>query len=110
MTEETVTFGKAIAKSRKAKGMSQKELAAIIVKDDGTGGNISPQYLNDIEHDRRSPSSDHIIREFAKAIDIDENTLFLLAGKIPDEVRRRLLNSQKVETATMAFMSFRKSV
>jgi len=110
MTEETVTFGKAIAKARKAKGMSQKELAAIIVKDDGSGGNISPQYLNDIEHDRRSPSSDHIIREFAKAIDIDENMLFLLAGKIPDEVRRRLLNSQKVETATMAFMSFRKSV
>ncbi len=52
-----MTFGLAIAKARKAKGLSQKELAALVVKDE-EGGAISPQYLNDIEHDRRSPTLD----------------------------------------------------
>ena len=73
---------KAIAKARKAKRLSQKELAALIVKDED-GGAISPQYLNDIEHDRRNPTSDYLIRRFAKVLDEEEGYLFVLAGKIP---------------------------
>ncbi len=69
--------------------LSQKELAAKIMKEeDGTA--ISPQYLNDIEHDRRSPTSDHLIRQLAAVLEIDEGVLFLLAGKIPDDLRSQV--------------------
>lgn len=47
------TFGKIVSAARKELGISQKDLAAKIVKEDGE--TISPQYLNDIEHDRRNP-------------------------------------------------------
>jgi transcriptional regulator with XRE-family HTH domain len=106
MTTEGPTFGQTISKARKAKSLSQKDLAGIILKEeDGTA--ISPQYLNDIEHDRRSPTSDHLIRQFAKALDLQEDLLFVLAGKIPDDVRKRVRNT---EQAAMAFMSFRTSI
>ena len=64
MSADGVTFGQAISKARKGLGLSQKELAARVMKEEG-GGSISPQYLNDIEHDRRSPTSDHLIKQFA---------------------------------------------
>src|SRR3546814_2221530 len=87
MTTDGTSFGRQISKARKAKALSQKELAAKIMKEeDGTA--ISPQYLNDIEHDRRSPTSDHLIRQFAEVLNIDEGVLFLLAGKIHDDLRR----------------------
>lgn len=60
------SFGGAIGSARKAKEMSQKELAAKIVKEDGQP--ITPQYLNDIEHDRRSTSSDHMIDSSPKRL------------------------------------------
>ena len=106
MASRPITFGQAIAKARKAKGLSQKELAALIVKDEDEGP-ISPQYLNDIEHDRRSPTSDQLIREFARALKVDENYLFVLAGKIPDDVRRDA--SDPVAVAN-AFRAFRRTI
>jgi len=106
MTPDTMTFGHAIAAARKAMGLSQKELAALVIKDED-GGAISPQYLNDIEHDRRSPTSDHLIRQFAVQLRIDEGVLFLLAGKIPDDLRRQVTDPAK---AAEAFMNFRRAI
>ncbi|PZR10408.1 MAG: XRE family transcriptional regulator [Azospirillum brasilense] len=106
MTARTPTLGQAIVAARKAKGISQKDLAAAVQKDDGTGP-ISPQYLNDIEHDRRSPTSDQLIREFARALDTDEDYLFVLAGKIPDEVRRE---AKDPATVAQAFRAFRRNL
>ena len=56
MPVDLTSFGRAVASARKEKQLSQKELAGLIRKEDGQ--TITPQYLNDIEHDRRSPSSD----------------------------------------------------
>jgi len=97
------SFGGAIASGRKAKEMSQKELAAKIVKEDGQP--ITPQYLNDIEHDRRSPSSDHMIRQFAKALGITENALFNLSGVLAEQDKKLVRRStpEKVDEAMMAF-------
>jgi transcriptional regulator with XRE-family HTH domain len=97
-----MTFGRAIATARKAKGLSQKDLAAMILKEDGTA--ISPQYLNDIEHDRRSPTSDHLILQFADVLKRDAGYLFVLAGKIPDEIRRTHASEAKV---SKVFANFR---
>jgi transcriptional regulator with XRE-family HTH domain len=106
MSAQPTTFGQAIAKARKAKGLSQKELAALIVKDEG-GGSISPQYLNDIEHDRRRPTSDLLIKQFAKALDEDEGYLFVLAGKIPDDIRKKAKDRDKI---VESFANFRRTI
>lgn len=106
MSADGVTFGQAISKARKALGLSQKELAARVMKEEG-GGSISPQYLNDIEHDRRSPTSDHLIRQFATVLEVDEGYLFVLAGKIPDELRRAANDQDKI---VAAFTNFRKTL
>jgi transcriptional regulator with XRE-family HTH domain len=105
MSSIEVTFGRAIAIARKAKGLSQKDLAAIILKEDGTA--ISPQYLNDIEHDRRSPTSDHLIAQFSKVLQKDTGYLFVLAGKIPEEIRRTHASEAKV---SRVFANFRREL
>lgn len=106
MTTDGTSFGRQISKARKAMALSQKELAAKIMKEeDGTA--ISPQYLNDIEHDRRSPTSDHLIRQFAAVLNIDEGVLFLLAGKIPDDLRNQVSDPAK---AAEAFVNFRRAI
>lgn len=106
MSADGVTFGQAISNARKALGLSQKELAARVLKEEG-GGSISPQYLNDIEHDRRSPTSDHLIRQFATVLEVDEGYLFVLGGKIPDELRRAANDQDKI---VAAFTNFRKTL
>ena len=106
MTAQALTLGQAIVAARKLAGLSQKDLAAAIVKEDGAVG-ISPQYLNDIEHDRRRPNSDHMIAQFEKILRTDEGYLFVLAGKIPDDMRRHASDPTK---AAEAFRAFRKSL
>lgn len=99
------TFGRAIAEARRAKGLSQKDLAGLIRKEDG--GAITPQYLNDIEHDRRTPSSDRLIKQFAKALDENDGYLFVLAGKIPDDIRAKANDKDRV---VESFANFRKGI
>lgn len=103
MSADGVTFGQAISKARKALGLSQKELAARVMKEEG-GGSISPQYLNDIEHDRRSPSSGHLIRQFSGILNIPEDYLYALAGRLPDDLRP---DAADPETVVKAFASLR---
>ncbi len=100
-----VTFGKYIANLRKDKGLSQKELAALIIREEDKKS-ISPQYLNDIERDRRNPSSDHMMHQFAAALGTDPDYLFYLAGSFPDDVRAA---NASPEVVAMAFKAFRRS-
>jgi transcriptional regulator with XRE-family HTH domain len=98
---DTPTLGRAIAEARKKAGLSQKQLAENIRREEG--GSISPQYLNDIEHDRRTPSSDHMIGEFARILAINENYLYYLANRVPAEVRQAGLTEPQVERWMTAF-------
>ncbi len=106
MSAGSVTFGEAISQARKAIGLNQKKLAERVMKEE-SGDSISPQYLNDIEHDRRSPTSDHLIREFATVLDVDEGYLFVLAGKIPDDIRKSTNDADKI---VAAFKKFRETL
>lgn len=106
MSAEGVTFGQAISKARKALGLGQKELAARVMKEDETGA-LSPQYLNDIEHDRRSPSSGHLIRQFSVLLKIPEDYLFALARRLPDDLRTETSDPERV---VAAFKSFRRTL
>jgi transcriptional regulator with XRE-family HTH domain len=87
-------------------GHALMELASRIMKEDDAGP-ISPQYLNDIEHDRRSPSSGHLIRQFSRILNIPEDYLFALAGRLPDDVRPDASTPDKV---VEAFANFRKTL
>ncbi|GLS40874.1 hypothetical protein GCM10010869_64710 [Mesorhizobium tianshanense] len=64
---------------------------------------ISSLYLNDIEHDRRSPSSDRIVQQFADVLGIDRDWLYYLAGRFPDDVRDKNLSQKQVSEAMVAF-------
>jgi transcriptional regulator with XRE-family HTH domain len=99
------TFGQIIADARKALGISQKDLAAKILKEDGTA--ISPQYLNDIEHDRRDPPSEFFIEQFAKHLKLSKEHLIAAAGMWPADIRERLAGADP-ETVKEAFRAFRK--
>lgn len=95
------TLGQAIATARKIKGLSQKQLAAEVRREDGTP--ISPQYLNDIEHDRRNPSSDHLVQQFATVLGLDADYLYYLADRFPEDLRNARLSQQQVSDVMRAF-------
>jgi transcriptional regulator with XRE-family HTH domain len=101
------TFGKIIAEARKRKGLSQKELASRIIKE--SGDPISPQYLNDIEHDRRNPPSEFLISRFATELGLAEDYLCLAAGSLPAQEMRKVAAANPKEV-TAAFKAFRKKI
>lgn len=104
---DMTSFGRAIASARKQKGMNQKELAARVTKESGEA--ITPQYLNDIEHDRRSPSSDHLVRQFADVLSIDPVALYAVIGILPEH-ERELVRKATPEKVGEAFFAFRRTL
>ena len=95
---ERDTLGSKIAERRRAQHLSQKQLAERILRDDGAP--ISPQYLNDIERDRRVPP-DYLLQRIAGQLGIDLDYLVFLAGRIPP--------SLSYLTDEGAFVAFRRS-
>jgi transcriptional regulator with XRE-family HTH domain len=101
------TFGTIISEARRTEGLSQKELAAKIRKEDGQA--ISAQYLNDIEHDRRNPPSEFIIVQFAALLKkLDTDVLIAAAGTFPQDLQK--LASTQPEKMGQAFKAFRKAM
>lgn len=100
------TFGVLLSEARKTKGMSQKELAAKVKKEDGQA--ISPQYLNDIEHDRRNPPSEFLIGQMAELLGCDKDTLCLAAGTISSDLMK--IAATQPEKVEKAFKAFRRTV
>jgi transcriptional regulator with XRE-family HTH domain len=97
------TFGQAVVNLRRDRGLNQKQLAGRVQREDGSA--ISAAYLNDIEHGRRNPSSDHLINQFAAALDADPSFLTFLAGQLPPEIRDLPLDQDKLRAALDAFRS-----
>lgn len=73
-----MTLGKKIMTTRLQLGMTLKELAGRVHKEDGEA--ISIQFLNDIEHDRRKPSP-HVTEDIAKVLKLDPLYLKALAAQ-----------------------------
>lgn len=101
MSSDGTTFGRVISIARKDKGWSLKELATRILREDGVP--ISPQYLNDIEHNRRSPSSDRMVQQFAEALDVNPDWLYYLAGRFPQQDRDKKLSESELAERMVAF-------
>jgi len=100
-----MSFGQVIATARKKKGLSQKQLAATIMKEDGEP--ISPQYLNDLERDRRNAPAGSLLDNFAARLDIPRDYLYLIAKELPQDVDVEARDPYAVEHA---FASFRRAL
>lgn len=96
-----MTFGHMIADARKKASLSLRELADQIKKEDGS--TISPQYLNDLEHDRRNIPADFMLQQFAQILDIPIEILYYFAGEIPTELRGMQVDQGQVIEAYKAF-------
>ena len=110
MSDNSTTLGGVISDARKKLGISQKGLAARIkrAEDDLP---ISAQYLNDIEHNRRVPGSDHMIAQFASALKLQESYLFFLANRVPAQLRNLNPNPDEVDRFVReAAVAFRRDV
>lgn len=85
------TLGKTIRRLRKAKGLTQRELASQV--------GINFTYLSKIENDRlergQSPKEE-TLELFARALDTNVESLCLLAGKVPQSIARRVLKHPDV--------------
>ncbi len=101
------TFGEVIAKARKAKGLSLRGLADRVVKEDGKS--ISAQYLNDMEHGRRNPPPQAMIRQLATELDLEADYLLVLANELP-EADQRLVEAANPERVQMALEAFRRTL
>jgi transcriptional regulator with XRE-family HTH domain len=101
------TFGNAVSEARKVLGLSQKELASQIKKEDGEA--ISPQYLNDIERDRRNAPSQTLILEFARVLKLKPDYLFALAQAWPQDLVEEMGKSSP-EEVEKAFTAFRRTL
>ena len=79
-------FGEKIRSLRKSKDLTQKELGDLV--------GVTFAYVSKVENERLDfgdyPSED-LIRKLAAALGADEDELMLLAKKIPEHIRKRVL-------------------
>jgi transcriptional regulator with XRE-family HTH domain len=101
------TFGETISSARKNLGMSQRQLAARVKKEDGQ--HISPQYLNDIERERRIAPSEQVILHLAKILKLEPDYLCGLAQVWPKDILEKIQHSSP-KSVHKAFRAFRKSL
>ena len=79
-------FGERVRKLRKAKNLSQRAL--------GEKVGVSFTYVCKIENEKLDFGdypSEELIEKLAVALDVEENELLLLAEKIPQYIRKRVL-------------------
>ena len=96
-----VTIGEIIGTGRKRAGLTLKDLAAQVLKDDGAP--VSVSYLNDVEHDRRPPPSPQLLRQIAAALHLSYEYLLFIAGDLPEDLRDTSPTPEAVEAAFTAF-------
>jgi len=88
-------LGDVINRSRRARRLTLRQLAEKVRKKDGQS--ISPQYLNDIELNRRIPSP-QVLGELGRELELELDTLLMLA-KAGETVVREYLEEYPKEEA-----------
>lgn len=94
--ESNQTFGQRIRELRKAKNLTQRELAERVASrlKEGDGRGFDVTYLSKIENDKLSPPSTMAIMQLAKELDADSDELLALAGKAPLDLGQTLKESE----------------
>lgn len=89
------TFGQRLRELRKAKNLTQRELAdSVAARLRKEGRSFDFTYLSKIENDKTEPPSVTLITELAHVLDGDRNELITLAGKVPPGLERTLKESE----------------
>jgi len=92
-----VRFGERVRELRKARNLSQRTLGGQV--------GVSFTYISKVENgklDFGDYPSEELICKLAKALDVDEDELLLLAKKIPAAIRKRLFERPDVFRALAA--------
>ena len=80
------TFGQVLREFRRAKNISQRELAE--------GIEVDFSYISKIENDRLSPPAADTIVKICEVLEIPPEQLLVLAGKVPTEVKETIGSSE----------------
>lgn len=86
-----MTFGEKIRRLRKALNLSQRDLAGKV--------KVNFTYISKIENEKLDFGdypSEELILKLAKALEADTDELLLLAKKIPESVRKRVIQRPDV--------------
>jgi len=94
------TFGQVLREVRKKAGLTQREVAARLRREDGRL--VDPPYLNAVEHDHRYPPDDHLIEQLAKIVGVSPDVLYFHANRQPPDVKTEA-DQPRVEAAYRAF-------
>jgi transcriptional regulator with XRE-family HTH domain len=85
------TFGERLRELRKAKGLSQRAL--------GEQAGVNFTYISKIENEKLDFAqfpSEQLIRSMAAVLEADVDELLLLARKIPDQIKQRVIEHPEV--------------
>lgn len=97
MSKQT-SFGKRLRELRKAKTLTQRELAAkVAARLKKHGRSFDFTYLSKIENDKAQPSVE-LIEKLAEVLGADVNELITLAGKAPREFLEKTLKGESART------------
>lgn len=99
------TLGQFIVGRRRELGLAGREVVAQVRNADGKP--ISIPYLVDLEHDRRKPS-DEVLEQLAKALKVDADVLYFLAGRVPADLSAD--SFKNAEELTAAWHAFRRQM
>jgi transcriptional regulator with XRE-family HTH domain len=91
-------LGEVAKQARHARRLTLRRLADQVMKEDGTP--ISPQYLFDIEVHHRVPAP-HVLRQLARVLELDYDTLLALAGGADVVVWEYLQRHHEAEAAVI---------
>ena len=92
--ETAMRFGEKIRELRKAKAMTLRGLAPLV--------SVGFHYLSKVENEKLDFGdfpSEVLIKKLAEVLNGDESELLLLAQKVPDRIRQRVLERPEVFTA-----------
>jgi transcriptional regulator with XRE-family HTH domain len=94
------TLGQVLIERRKALGLSQKEMAALIKNRDGK--TLSATYLNYLEHDRGKPP-DYLLDQFAAVLKVERDVFYFWAQRMPPDIAPGEASEDQVTAAYRAF-------
>ena len=80
-------LGEYIKSERKAKKITQRELASKI--------GVDFLYISKIESGETKTPSDGILEKISKILDLDAEVLMLLSNRLPDEIREKIETNPK---------------
>lgn len=100
---EPETLGGVVSARRKELGLTQKQVSQMVVKEDGTS--ITPQFLNDVERNRRRPSP-LVLQRLAEALGwtgAAADRVHFIARTMPPDIDFNQVEQSRWSEAIQAF-------